>query len=167
MSEKMMKVCGKNPDGNATALRMDEDGNVKIKRVWETEVQEVVTLTVNAESKTGGNGEYVAVNRGIDADVSEWGMVSLRVRNALSVSVTIYIVSDLLTDRLLLSSKILKNSDGNNISFTIPANSDTIITPDDVPVLNYMSMFSFRVQAPSTASVDEGKTVDVVIYKKR
>lgn len=158
MAEKMMKIGGKNPQGNATAICVDETGNVGVRRVWEIKQANVSEL-VRDSSTLQANGTYAIY--GPTFDVSGWGMVSLRIENKLSVPVKIYFYND------TNIYNILRNTDGDQISFSAAANADTIVTPDDFPLLNYMKTIKLMVSAANTVDNDEGKSVKVIAIMKR
>ena len=161
MSDKMMRICGKNPDGNASAIRVDADGNARIKRIWETAEQTVCELIRNSDALVESTGEYVKYSGVLD--VSDWGMVSLRIANNLSVPASIHFQSDYTYS----SEKLATNIDGDDVTFTVQPNTETIVTPDDLPVLNYLRYIKIRLAAKNTQASDEGKTVTAIIIKKR
>ncbi len=135
MSDKMMKICGKNPDGNATAIGMDANGNLKIKRVWESVVQK--DLFSGALSDTGA---VTTINNALD--LAEQGMVSLRFYNTTDSALKVMLYSDMSA----ATETLLKDINGENFSFTVAADAHTIITPDDLPVLNYLRYLKLKIQ---------------------
>lgn len=153
MSE-IMKVGGRKSDGTAAAIGIDSNGNLRIKRVWETQTKNIFSGTLSDTTAITTVGDK-AVN------CLEWGMVSLRVYNRLDSDVKILLYYDNDTS----GSGWLKNFGGEYVSFTVPADSDVIITPDDIPALNYLRYLKCRINAVTTPTNGADLNIQAVLKR--
>ena len=153
MSE-IMKVGGKKDGGTAAPIAIDANGYLKIKRVWETQTKTVFSGTLSDTSAVTTVGDK-------SVNALEWGMASLRVNNLLNSDVKIMLYWDNNTD----GTEWMKNFAGSYNSFTVPADSQMIITPDDVPILNYLRYIKLKINAVTAPT--NGKTLSVQVVLKR
>ena len=152
MSE-IMKVGGRKEDGTASALGIDANGYLKIKRVWETQTKNIFTGT---HSNTTA---VTTVSNVVNA--LEWGMVSLRVNNLLNSDVKIMLYWDNSAD----GTEWMKDFNGEYVTFTVPADSQMIITPDDLPILNYLRYIKCRINAVTTPTNGKNLLVQAVLKR--
>jgi hypothetical protein len=152
MSE-IMKVGGRKSDGTAAAIGIDQNGNLRIKRVWETQTKNIFTGTLsNTTAVTTVSNVVNAI---------EWGMVSLRVNNLLNSDVKIMLYWDNSAD----GTEWMKDFNGEYVAFTVPAESQMIITPDDLPILNYLRYIKCRINAVTTPTNGKNLLVQAVLKR--
>lgn len=149
----IMKIGGKNDSGNVQGFSVTNKGYAKATRLWSTEVTELYQGTVSDTS--------VISTASTPFNCEEYGFISLRFSNSTDVTFTATIYSDMGSSTL--SNYLLDNS-GNPITFTIPK-GQSILTPDDLPILNYLRYLKIRVQANDTPS--EPKNLTIQVYAKR
>ena len=87
MNNKMMKICGKTADGLAKAIGVDADGNLCVKRVWESR-----DFTAFEGAITDTEMHNTLEN---PIDLTQWGMSSIRINNQLNSDITVYLYDDL------------------------------------------------------------------------
>ena len=144
MADKMMKIAGRTSGGVAKPFLVDNDGNLgttrKIKKTW-------TTIQENIEIRDTNEYNVTAF------DSSSFSIVSLRILNRLKdsedngIPVTIKFLSDVNTN----NGWGLVNADASNKSITIqPTSGYVIITPEDMPILNYIRYIRLSVKAQST-----------------
>ena len=156
--DKMMRICGKSKDGRAIPFTLDNDGAVVVRREWETLNTMVFASYV---TKTGSF-------KSTTFDCSDWGFVSLRIQNngledAPTVKFNIY------SDRSGANDgSYLKDINGNNIEFIVPPKSVLIITPEDLPALNYMQYLTLKVKLADDSLPDDAQVyINVNVISKR
>lgn len=138
---KVLKVAGKDPNGAVKAIAVDADGKEKVTRHWDSTVHALVDQGQIREDSP------VISTASNALDLSEYGFVSLRVSNSHDADVTVM----LLQDAAPSGDSWMRRLDGSFITFSIPANSlMTIITPDDIPELNYIKYLKLRISAKTT-----------------
>lgn len=152
MSE-IMKVGGRKEDGTAAAIGIDSNGYLKIKRVWETQTKNIFTGTLSNTTAV------TTVSNVVNA--LEWGMVSLRVNNLLDSAVKIMLYWDNNVD----GTEWMKNFNGEYVTFTVPAESQMIITPDDLPILNYLRYIKCRINAVTPPTNGKNLLVQAVLKR--
>lgn len=133
MSGKMIKVGGKTSGGMARAFGVSEKGEALVKRVWENAL-----VRVFANDIDGTTPQQTTV-----FDAREFGFISLRVENQTESALTFTLYADRRED----DPTYLKDINGDDIKFTIPAKSVVIVTPDDVPALSYLQYVRLRFVA--------------------
>lgn len=155
---KMMKVCGKSTDGRAIPLALDNNGAVVVRRKWETLNTNVFGAYV---TKTGSF-------KSTTFDCSDWGFVSLRIQNnGLEGEPTVRF--NIYSDRKgAEDGSYLKDINGNNIEFIVPPKTALIVTPEDLPALNYIQYLTLKVQL-ADGSLPDGSQVyiNVNVISKR
>lgn len=145
---KYLPICGKNPSGNAKAANVSARGDLQTVRVWE---QLYRTLSAGSPTTTSA-----IISTAFDA--SNYAIVSLRFDNKLDVDLDVTLLEDTTAD----GGSWLGDASGNAIKFTVPHNSlIMIMTPDDLPVLNYLHYLKLRIQ-PKTAPTSGHYQIDVM-----
>lgn len=90
------------------------------------------------------------------ADLSGGVFVSLRVLNRHDKPVTLRFYKERF-ETLYANSTYLKDANGNDITWEVPATSgERVITPDDIPVLPYLQYIGLSVkaaEAPTTGDI--------------
>lgn len=138
MADKMMRVAGRTSGGTAVPMLADNSGNIGTTRAWK---RKWVTIEENIEIRDTNGHNLTAL------DVRDISMVSLRILNRLGVPVTISFLTDVNTANgygLMDADSSPKNS------VTIsPLNGYVILTPEDIPLLNYVQYIRISVKAQS------------------
>lgn len=144
MADKMMRIAGRTSGGVAKPFLVDNNGNVGTTRTWE---KTWVTIQENVEIRDASEHNLTAF------DSSGVPMLSLRILNRLKdsdnngVPVTVRFLTDVNTS----NGYGLVDTDGASKSITIqPVYDYVIITPEDMPLLNYVSYIRLSVKAQST-----------------
>lgn len=149
---KLIKFAAKNPSDVAVPIAANADGAIFVSRVWETKV-------VNIHNITSFSGTSYVPTEYVDS--SEWGVVSLRILNSTDKTITISPRTDTYTDGGH-KFKLLSDT-ANQFKFDVPAGY-WVVTPDDFPFLNYMTLLNLYVltnEAPTTGKIQ----VDVVLKR--
>lgn len=137
MADKMMRIAGRTPNGNAGAVSMDDNNRIFTNRLWK---KEFVTISEGNEIR-----DTSAYDLGV-VDVRDIPIFSLRFLNRLSVPVTITFK----TDHNISNGYKLVDKDGQYISLTIqPTPNYVIVTFNDLPELQYMQYLRMSVSAAS------------------
>lgn len=144
MADKMMRIAGRTSGGVAKPFLVDNNGNVGTTRTWE---KTWVTIQENVEIRDTSEHNLTAF------DSSGVPMLSLRILNRLKdsdnngVPVTVRFLTDVNTS----NGYGLVDTDGAGKSITIQSVNDyVIITPEDMPLLNYVRYIRLSVKAQST-----------------
>ena len=138
---KVLKVAGKDPNGAVKAIAVDADGKDKVTRFWDSTVH---VLVDNGQIREDSPVISTASN---SLDLSEYGFVSLRVLNSHDAEVSVMLYEDTAP----AGDSWMRRLDGSSITFSVPANSLLIIiTPDDIPELNYIKYLKLRISAKTT-----------------
>lgn len=138
MADKMMRIAGRTSGGVAVPMKASADGDISTTRIWKRSWQSIAT---NLEIRDTNTHNLDAV------DVREITTFSLRFLNRLRVPVTIYFLTDVNTS----NGYFLNNMDQTSKSITVsPGNGYVIVTPEDLPFLNYIQYLRLQVKA-STA----------------
>lgn len=138
MADKMMRIAGRTSAGVAVPMKASADGDISTTRTWEKSWQEIVT---NLEIRDTSSHVLDAV------DVRDIPTFSLRILNRLGVPVTIRFMSDINTT----NGYMLTNMDQTTKAITISPGYDyVIVTPEDLPFLNYVQYVRMRVTASAT-----------------
>lgn len=133
-----MRIAGRTPNGTAVPMKASTDGDISTTRTWKKSWQSIVS---NLEIRDTDSHNLDAV------DVRDIPTFSLRIINRLGVPVTITFLTDINT----ANGYSLRNMDQTSKSITVsPANGYVIITPEDLPFLNYVQYVRLQVKA-STA----------------
>lgn len=137
MSVNVMPIGGKyENDGSpiVTGVAVDESGSVISGRKWRNQVVQIL----EASNPTAGTLRSTSV------DLSDVGAVSLRINNALNVPIELGIYADYYGEE---RNYYMRDADGNVITKTVGANKNClIITPDDVPVLQWLEHLRLGVK---------------------
>ena len=138
MADKMMRIAGRTSGGTAVPMLADSNGNIATTRTWK---KEWVAITDSAlEIRDTDAHDLTAM------DVSGIPMYSLRILNRLGVPVTLTFKTDVNTT----NGYGLCNTDATAKAVTIaPTNSYVVITPEDLPFLNYIKWLRISVRAQS------------------
>lgn len=144
MADKMMRIAGRTSGGVAKPFLVDDNGNVGTTRTWK---KTWVTIQENVEIRDTSEHNLTAF------DSSGVPMLSLRILNRLKdsdnngVPVTVRFLTDVNTS----NGYGLVDTDGASKSITIQSVNDyVIITPEDMPLLNYVRYIRLSVKAQST-----------------
>lgn len=154
----LIPMGGKTPTSTAAAVAVDASGNLETKKIWETEVISVPTLSPRSTSGTSTKATVI--------DCSEWAMVSVRVFNNMVDSdgnnVTVSVMFQV--DDTSTATDLIKDvHTGETMKFNVPRGF-TLLMPDDIPFLKYVKYLKFYIKALTTP-VSGGVTFTV--FKKR
>ena len=143
MADKMMRVAGRTSGGVAVPMKASTDGDISTTRTWKKSWQAIVTGLEIRDT----NGHV------LDAvDVRDIPTFSLRIVNRLGVPVTITFLTDISTT----NGYSLLNMDATDKAITVsPANAYVIVTPEDLPFLNYVQYLRLQVKASTTPASGE------------
>lgn len=153
----IMQIGGKytaNGTSTAVGVEVDSSGKVSTNKNWRFSYDKAVDSyelrdTNTHYSFTSGVGQSV--------DVRTSGLVSLRIKNTTDQNITITLIQD--TNKS--ASSWLVDADGMQYSVVCGGGSTIcIITPNDWPVLNYLSYLNLRFSA-SVAPTKGSLTVEV------
>lgn len=140
MPDKMMRIAGRTSGGTAVPMLADANGNIATIRTWKKEWS---TIEAFVEIRDTNSHQCPAV------DVSDVPMFSLRFLNRLGVPVTVSFLTDINT------SNGYGLDDANGVAYSVtlvPQQSYIIITPEDMPILNYLRYVRLQVKASSAPS---------------
>ena len=138
MADKMMRIAGRTSGGVAVPMKASTDGDISTTRTWKKSWQTIVS---GLEIRDTNNHNLDAI------DVRDIPTFSLRIINRLGVPVTINFLTDVNTS----NGYALNNMDQTSKSITVsPGNGYVIVTPEDLPFLNYVQYVRLQVKA-STA----------------
>lgn len=140
MADKMMRIAGRTPSGTAVPMLADANGNIGTIRKWKKEWASIET-SVEIRDTNAHNCPAV--------DVSDVPIFSLRFLNRLDVPVTVSFLTDVNTT----NGYGIQNANGERYTITLaPQNGYIIITPEDMPILNYLRYVRLQVKASSAPS---------------
>ena len=147
----MMRIAGKTPSDTAAGIRVNSDGNLVEEKKWKYAYEKILNAeeirSTSAVVVTGGN-------------VEDYGLISLRVYSTLDQPIRIQFYNDTATNG---GSSVL-NCLNSAWEVIIPADSKMyIITPDDIPFLNYLRYIKLRVVATATPTTGN---VTIYLHKK-
>lgn len=135
MADKMMRIAGRTSGGIAVPMKASADGDISTTRTWKKSWYSIVT---NLEIRDTNDHKLDAV------DVRDTPTFSLRIINRLGVPVTIIFLTDINTT----NGYALNNMDQTSKSITVsPGNGYVIVTPEDLPFLNYVQYVRLQVKA--------------------
>lgn len=138
MADKMMRIAGRTSAGVAVPMLADSNGNIGTTRAWK---KEWVTIEQNVEIRDTTTHNCPVI------DVSNIPTFSLRILNRLGTPITLNFLSDVTQS----NGYSLHNMDSTSKAVTIqPVQGYIMITPEDVPLLNYIRYLRIAVKA-STA----------------
>lgn len=141
MADKMMRIAGRTANGTAVPMLADTSGNISTTRVWKRAWVSVIEPT---QVRDTNNVEGTL-------DLRDVSMCSLRITNRLGVPVSIRFKTDINTT----NGYELVDTDGASIIITVqPTNNYVIITPEDLPLLNYVQYL--RVVAKASSAPESG-----------
>lgn len=149
----LLKIGGKSDSNTVLGFSLTDEGYTKATRFWGVTIQEIFNGTISDTSAKNTLDNVF--------NCEEYGFISLRCYNTTDVKIECILYSDIGSSTL---SNYLEDNDGNNITFTIPT-GQSILTPEDLPVLNYLRFLKFRLQpieAPSTPA-----PLSIKVYAKR
>jgi len=151
----VLKIGGKDPSSNVKAVSVDANGRVKSTRYWDSSIH---TLIDSAQIRENNPVVSTATD---SFDASEYGFVSLRIRNSHDAALSVMFYED----AGISGDTWMTRLDGSYISFTVPANTQrVIVTPEDVPEINYLKYLKLRVSAKTTPT--EGSVTIQAITKR-
>lgn len=156
----MIRIAGKTDNNTASPFHLTENGNLCTQHNWEYEISNIVTATPTDTTEVRvGVGEENAIF------VAGYGLISLRITNNTGVPVHIRFMADHTYD----ATGFLADVDGNRIEFDVPSSSTNfiIITPEDIPALNYLRLLKFRYACKETPTNTTGDTFKVALARKR
>lgn len=141
----LLKVAGRTDNNTVRGVHVTEEGNVCTARAWGTDIHTIVTTELRDTSAVVTSDNVF--------DASPYGMISIRVANSHDTDVTL----QLYQDTSATSGRWLIDAAGNPISVVVPAGDRCmIITPEDIPALNYLRYIKFRIAAntaPTSGSI--------------
>lgn len=142
MADKMARVAGRTSEGIAVPMKASSDGDISTTRTWKKEWIPIET-NVEIRDTTGHNCPVI--------DVSDIPTYSLRILNRLGKPITLNFLSDVNQS----NGYALLNMDATRKAVTVqPANAYIMITPEDVPLLNYIRYL--RLQVTASAAPESG-----------
>ena len=140
----ILKIGAKGEDGLVKAIASDNDGHIQTGKMWKTKVFTPTNLWRKEIRDTTPIQESI--------DVSEYGLISLRIRNRTDKPITIAFQLDTEAN----SSSGLRDHNGNKIEIVIPPNGPWLLyTPEQIPLLHYVNLLNLYVyagEAPTTGS---------------
>lgn len=141
MSESI-KFAGKGDNGNVVPVNLSNDGYIRNERIYNNTYTDIVNEVISSATKTFYNGY----------DARKSGIISLFIWNRTGVDMTVqfYNPSSKGSGSVLMR---IYDIDGNLPIITIPHNKPTVITADDLPILNYMPYINISLElsgAPTT-----------------
>lgn len=140
MADKMMRIAARKDNGTAAAVRSDVNGNVGTVRVWK---KTWTTIEENIELRDTNEYKLAAF------DARNIPVMSLRFINRLGVPVTMRFLTDVNTT----NGYGIYDKDAAAITITIqPTNHYMILTPDELPILNYLQYVRLAITATSAPS---------------
>lgn len=146
-----MKIGGKYTDSLSTetaiGVAVDAAGRVEVVRHNELEVVPIFEVIEKRDTTD------MAFTGDDAVDLTEWTSCCIMVANSLNVDITI----QLYTQVAKTGTAYLKNYDGSNATITLPhfSTGGYLVTPDDVPLLNYLRFFKGVLKfatAPTTGT---------------
>lgn len=146
MADKMMRVAARTAEGNAVPMSADANGNIGTTRVWKKEWVKITDSAIEIRDTSAHDLPAI--------DVSGIPLYSLRISNRLNVPVTLSFKSDI----NLTNGYSLANPDATIKSITIaPSAHYIMITPEDLPMLNYiryLRMYAKAQSAPESGTLE-------------
>lgn len=140
-------------DAYSRVIQLNEDGALLVNNVWDGNLVEIANEEIR-------NTTAIPIpQKGFD--VSNYAINSLRIDNTLdqSVNITFY------QDDVSSNAQLLKDYTGQQIGFTVPANTKGIIvTADDFPVLNYL--IKIKLYLKCTTSPTSGSIIIKVVGRR-
>ena len=144
MMADVLKIGVKGEDGLVKAIAADNDGHIQTGKRWNTKVFTPTKLWGVEIRDTATINECF--------DVSEYGLISLRIRNGTDQAIKIAFHLDTAEN----SGSGLRDHNGNKIEIVIPANNVWMLyTPEQIPLLNYVNLLNLWVwatEAPTTGA---------------
>lgn len=155
----IIPVGGKTPSNTAAAVAVDANGKLDTVKTWGFS-EEALVVGSSSWITPSTTAKYTNA-----LDVSDCAMISLCVMSATknSSSVAVPVTFTFLRTDSESSTELMRDADGNYISFTL-GNGYHLITPDDFPILKYLKYLHLRIV--SSESVSSGQ-VNVKVYRKR
>ena len=136
MADKMMRIAGRTSNGSAVPMLADSNGNIATTRTWKKEWVSITSSAMEIRDTTSHDLDPV--------DVSGIPLYSLRILNRLGVPITLRFKTDVNTS----NGYGLHNPDATAKAITVaPTQSYIMITPDDLPLLNYVKLLRMTVTA--------------------
>lgn len=149
----ILKIGGKNDSNNVQGFGVTNEGYAKTTRFWNTTITQIFSETISDRTvKTTIENVF---------NCEEWGFISLRFANSTNVKMTCNVYSDMGSSSL---QNYLKDNNGNPITFEIPT-GQSILTPDDLPILNYLKWLKLRIEPNEVPATPN--TLTISIYAKR
>lgn len=152
MSESI-KFAGRTDNNTVKGVSVSNDGYIRTERVWDIKYTEVFNARLTTTDEVYAT-QY---------DASNSGMIALEVYNFSGVDISIRVGSP-----IQVHNNDVKNYDVNGAltAITIPSTSTRcIITPEDMPVLNYCKYLNICISALSSPTADN--VVRVFVLDKR
>ena len=153
MSESI-KFAGKNDNSVVTPVSVSNEGYIRNQRIYNNTYTDIVNEVLSITEKTFYEG-YDARNTGI---------LSIMVWNRSGVDMTIQFYNPTVkgTGNALMA---IYDIDGNLPVITIPSGKPTLITGEDIPILNYMPWINISLTPSGTPSTSDTSVVRV--FSKR
>ena len=149
----IMQIGGKN-DNLAIPVAVNSDGSVFTEREWIASPVNVLDGYALRDANT-----HYTMTEGTFVDLKPFGLVSLRIVNSTDKDITFALLYDLNKN----STTYLRDVDGNNIKIVAKSGKSMIITPNDMPVLNYIDYLKFNFSA---AEAPTSGVITVIAYVK-
>ena len=149
-------IGAKSSNNTVVGVAADASGNLTTKKVWNNDVELIYEM-----SSTPSGTSTIWVD---PVDLSDCGAVSLRISNGMDVNFTLYFGSDIPNDGTA-GHYALKDIEGTDHTLTIPASTNRIVlTPDDVPLLQWINTLNLAIKPASTPSTG---AVKIWLVRKR
>lgn len=145
MSNMVMKVAGKNSNNAVTGILVENDGTIVSRRMFE-DIPTTYIIPANTELRDSSAHTTVSVQ----CDTYKYPINSIIISTLLDADVEF----TLLDGSHISNQGWISRLDGEYVRFTIPANNSNaskiyMITPEDIPEIDYIKFLKFRYQAKS------------------
>lgn len=134
------KVVINNADGVALPFAVSSEGKILTSHVWKTDV---IDITGDQQIRDTNNHSFPATTDSA-IDVSGYAILSLRIYNSTNKKFVIGLYADY-RDNL---GAWMSNAEGTEVAIVVNKESGiSMITPDDMPELNYIKYLRIYVRA--------------------
>lgn len=144
----LLKIGGKTKSNTASAFLLGDDGAAVVSRPWESKVNTIINNEEirDTDIHTLSNDQII--------DLSQYPINSLRIRTTLDKDVTLIFYYDLAKQ----STIYIDDFTDGTLTIVVPADSNhwKLITPDELPLLEYGLYLKFRYtasEAPTTGTL--------------
>lgn len=147
-----IKFAGKDDSNNVTPISVTNEGYVREARQFSYSMTDIVNDVLAITEKT----YYPSV------DVSTKGLVAIQFWNRSGVSVDLQFYNPITNNPLGNAVAPIKTADGNLPVFTIANGDNVIITPEDLPMLNYCKYINVSLTPAATPTGTNNTALRVI-----